>query len=294
MRWFRVSATNWLSGGIHFVILAIAAQADSPAVWPYAFAAMSLVSFAAWIGNYRRLRYISDTPTSRVVSAAQGYVELLGRADYLPGAKLLSKLTQLPCNWYRYSIDKKTRDEKWSHVESGESDDPFLIKDETGHCVIDPEGAEIITSRKQVWTSGGYRYTEWLLLPQDKLYAIGEFATLGGANSNLDLSADVSAQLTEWKKNQPELLKRFDLNRDGTIDLKEWELARRQARREVEAQHREIRTTEGTHVLRCPTDGRLFLISNYLPDKLCRQYHIWSWVHIAIFLAAGGFAFVLF
>jgi hypothetical protein len=132
------------------------------------------------------------------------------------------------------------------------------------------------------------------LLPNDQLYAIGEFATLGGANARLDVSNDISAVLNELKKNQPELLARFDLNQDGTIDLKEWELARRQARREVETRHIEIRATEGTHVLRCPVDSsRLFLISNYLPDKLCRQYHIWSWVHVMIFLGAGGFAFTL-
>jgi hypothetical protein len=141
---------NWLSGGLHFIILAIAANADTPAVWPYALAAMALVSLAAWIGNYRRLRHISDTPTSRVASAAQGYVELIGRADHLPGCRLLSKLTELPCNWYRYDISKKGSDNKWSHVESGESTDPFLIKDETGLCVIDPEGAEIVSSRKKV------------------------------------------------------------------------------------------------------------------------------------------------
>lgn len=287
------SKGNWLSGGIHFVILAIAAQFDSPAVWPYALAAMSLVSFAAWIGNYRRLRYISDTPTSRVASAAQGYVELIGRADHPPGTKLLSKLTQLPCNWYRYDIDKKGSDNKWSRVESGESDDPFLLKDETGLCVIDPEGAEIITTHKQTWRSGAYRYTEWLLLPQDQLYAIGEFATIGGANSDLDSATDISALLTEWKKNQPALLKRFDLNQDGTLNLREWEQARRQARREVEALHREIRMEDGTHVMRRPHDSRLFLISNLLPDRLCRRYHVWSWVHIAIFLGAGGGAFVL-
>lgn len=292
--WFRINSGNWLSGGLHVVILAIAAQAESAAVWPYALAAMSLVSFAAWTGNYRRLRHIADTPTSRVASAAQGYVELTGHAEHPPDNRLLSKLTSLPCTWYRYDIARKTSDNKWSHVESGESTEPFLLMDDTGQCVIDPEGAEIITSRKQTWTSGGYRYTEWLLLPRDQLYAIGEFATIGGANSVLDARSDIGALLAAWKKDHPQLLKRFDLDRNGTIDLREWELARRQARREVEAQHREIRMTDGTHVMRRPADGRLFLISNYLPGKLHSRYQIWSWVHIVIFFGAGGLSFMLF
>jgi hypothetical protein len=51
--------------------------------------------------------------------------------------------------------------------------------------------------------------------------------------------------------------------------------------------------TDGTHVLRCPADGRLFLLSNYLPDKLRQTYLIWGWVHIVIFIGAGGGAVAL-
>ena len=290
---FRVAGANWLTGGFHLVILVVAARADSPAAWPYALAAMSLLSFAAWIGNYRRLRHIADTPTSRVASAAQGYVELIGRAERLPADTLVSKLGHVPCAWYRYQIETRTSDDKWSHAESGESDDPFLLVDETGECVIDPDGAEIITSHCKVWTSGNERYTEWLLLPRDRLYAIGAFSTTGGAHSHLDAKSDIGALLAEWKGSRPHLLRRFDLDRDGQLDLKEWELARRQARREIESRHGEIRAAEGTHWLRAPADGRLFLISNLLPDKLHRRYHAWSWVHIVIFFGAGSAALVL-
>ena len=292
--WFRHQSANWLSGGIHFVILGVAAQADTAAVWPYAFAAMSLVSFAAWIGNYRRLRHIDDTPTSNIASAAQGYVELSGRAAQPEGTPLASKLTGLPCVWFRYEIYEKSSNDRWSLSDSGDSVDPFVLRDATGQCLIDPEGAEVVTSHKQTWTEGNYRYTEWLLLPQNRVYALGEFVTIGGANSELDLNADIGTLLAEWKKNQPKLIERFDFNRDGAIDFMEWELARRQARREVEAQHREIRMSDGTHVLRRPASGRLFLLSNYLPEKLRRTYLIWSWVHIGIFIGAGGSAFVLF
>jgi hypothetical protein len=290
---FGVQSANWLAGGIHFGILAIAVQFHTLAVSPYALGAMSLISFAAWISNYRRLRQISDTPTSNIASAAQGYAEITGRAEQPGGTPLLSKLTNLPCVWFRYEVYEKSADDNWSLEESGDSDQPFVVKDATGQCVIDPEGAEVICARKQTWTEGSRRYTEWLLLPQERVYAIGDFVTIGGPDSELDSDADISAQLTEWKKNQPELLRRFDLNRDGAIDLKEWELARRQARREVEAEHREIRMRDGTHVLRKPADGRLFLLSNYVPEKLRQTYLIWSWVHTVIFVGAGGFALVL-
>jgi len=76
---------GWLSGAIHFIIVAIAFQAESGEVWPYALLAMSAVSFFAWVANYRRYRAIQDLPTSKVASAAQGYVELFGRAELLAG-----------------------------------------------------------------------------------------------------------------------------------------------------------------------------------------------------------------
>ncbi|HET7597466.1 MAG TPA: hypothetical protein VFK15_11080, partial [Burkholderiales bacterium] len=60
---FRRHHTDWLTGGIHFLILAVAFQADDPAVWPWALAAMALVSFFAWAANYRRYRQIHDNPT---------------------------------------------------------------------------------------------------------------------------------------------------------------------------------------------------------------------------------------
>jgi len=291
--WFRIHSANWLTGGLHVVILAVAAHAKSLVVWQYSLAAMALLSFAAWIGNYRRLRQIEDTPTSNIATAAQGYVEITGRAQEPGGTPIVSRLTNLPCVWYRYEVYQKTSDNKWRLEDYGASEDPFVVKDATGQCVVDPEGAEVICARKETWVRDDRRYVEWLLLPQALVYALGEFATIGGAASVLDTDVDVGALLAEWKKNQPELLRRFDLNQDGSLDLKEWELARHQAKREVEAQHRDIRMSPGTNVLRKPADGRLFLISDYLPQKLERTFLLWGWAHLAIFLTAAGIAVVL-
>jgi hypothetical protein len=291
--WVRFHTGNWLTGGIHLLILAIAAQADSPVIWGYALAAMALVSLPAWVANYHRQRDIVNTPTSNIASAAQGYVELAGRAGQLAGSSLRSKLGNVPCVWFRYEIYRKSSDNKWSLDDWGISDEPFMVSDATGQCVVDPDGADVVVSNKKSWTEGDFRYTEWTLLPGTRISALGEFATIGGANSELNLVADVSALLTEWKKNQPELVKRFDLNHDGTIDLKEWELARRAARREIEAQHQEIRMSSGTNVLRRPADDRLFLLSDYVFEKLIRRYRIWSWIHVMIFCGASAGAYAL-
>ena len=92
----RTHQPGWLSGAVHFVIIAIAFQAESGEVWPYALLAMSAVSFFAWVANYRRYRHIQDLPTSKVASAAQGYVELFGRTELLPGEPIVSKLSRSP------------------------------------------------------------------------------------------------------------------------------------------------------------------------------------------------------
>ena len=290
---FRIHTRNWFAGGIHFVIIAVAAQLDSAAVWPYALGAMSLVSFAAWIANYRRLRQIADTPLSAIASAAQGYVEICGVSNAGP-SPLLSRFRRLPCLWYQYEVyEKQSGDNNWVAKESGTSSEPFVVRDKTGACVIDPRGAEVVTSHEQTWTDGDLRYTERLLLPPEQIYALGEFATVGGANSILDTNADTGALLAEWKRDPATLLSRFDLDKDGHIDLKEWELARRQARREVEANHRDIGSREGTNIMRKPADDRLYLLSNYLPNRLQLRYTLWAWAHAIICIAASGTAVAL-
>jgi hypothetical protein len=292
----RLHQPGWLSGAAHVIILWIAFEAETAEVWPYALMAMAVVSFLAWAANYRRYRQIHDLPTSRIASAAQGYVELLGRAQGRAGEPLLSHLSRVPCCWYHYSVSRKDSSNKWKHVESGTSDDDFLIVDDTGACVISPPGAEVLTHDHKSWSEGSYRYEESFLLPASVLYAIGEFNTVRGdspVRAARDEIADVGALVAEWKRDQARLQERFDLNRDGMIDMKEWELARVEARREVRRRQGESRAVEGLHTLSRPRDGRLFLLANDMPDALGARYRFWSWVHLAIFFGAGALGLIL-
>jgi hypothetical protein len=287
----RLHQPGWLSGAVHFVIIAMAIQADSAEVWPYALLANSAVSFFCWVATYRRYRQIHDLPTSRVASAAQGYVELFGRAEILPGAPLASKLSHSACCWYCYEIEEKSADDKWKTVDSGSSVEHFLLVDDSGQCVVSPEGAEVLTNDHKAWEEGSLRYNEWLLLPASTLYAIGDFSTTSAAAVVAhEERADTGALLAEWKQDPQRLRQRFDLDRDGKIDMKEWELARLQAQREVRKRQSEMqsRSVEGVHLLRKPRDGRLFLLANEMPDRLGSRYRFWSWMHLAIFLGAGS------
>ena len=285
---------NLLTSGGHLVLLFAGWQIDSREAWPIILGLIGTIGFFAWIGNQRRSRLILDTPTSRIASAAQGYVELTGHARQAHDIPLLSKLTLLPCVWYRYIIEQERSDNKgYDIVDQGTSDDTILIDDGSGQCFVDPDYAEIITSHKQVWKKGDYRYTEYLLSPLDTLYAIGEFTTLGGANSNLDFKEDLNALLTEWKRDKTQLHERFDLNMDGQIDPHEWELAVLAAKREVAKQHGEIRLKDGVHLLRKPGDGRLFLLSNLPEERLARKYVLWGGFHLLTFLGTASSAVYL-
>ena len=275
---------------VYFFIGILGGHTENRTGVAIALAAMAVVAFVAWMLSLRRLLAMAGTPTSRIASAAQGYVELVGRGRNVPDYPILSHLTSLPCVWYRYIVEQRQSDNKWKRISSGRSDHSFLLDDGSGHCLVDPEHAEIVPRRKETWTRDDYRDTEWLILPQETVYVLGEFSTIGGETAQLDLNGDVGDVLAEWKRNQPQLLARFDLDKDGAISEKEWGLARSQARREVRRQHNEIRTQPGTHLLHRPRDGRLFLISNLDPRKLVWRYRAWAWAHLAILLTAVGVA----
>jgi len=277
---------QFVTSGAQLFLLAVGAKLESRAGWLVCIALTALLSLVAWVSTLRRRRAIADTPTSRVASAAQGYVELRGVGKQLDGVPLLSHLSGLPCLWYRYTVEERNNDDKWQTIDSGESDASFILDDGSGQCVINVDGAEILTRHKESWTEGRYRKTEWKLLIDDAAYALGEFRTIGGGNLELELNRDVNELLSEWKRDQPTLLKRFDLNQDGSIDVQEWTLARQAAKREVSKLHHAARNASEVNTLCCPASGQLYLLSNFDPDQLARRYLWWSIFHLVVFFGA--------
>lgn len=289
---WRHDAANFLLGGGNLLLLLLGAKLGTPQAWSISFALVGLTSFWGWLANLKRYRVVVDTPTSRIASAPQGYVEIVGRGRQPPGEALVSPVSGLPCLWFRYRIERREGD-RWVHVDSGVSHDTFGIDDGSGMLLVDPDGAEIRTSRKQVSMRDGYRRTEWTLIEGETIYVIGEHVTLGGPHAELDRHADLAALLAEWKADKGALLARFDRDRDGEISLDEWEAARKAAADEVDRAHLEIRLADGIHLLRRPAHGRPFLIANRDVEALVRHFRLWSWAHLGILSAAllGLFAF---
>jgi hypothetical protein len=268
--------------------------------------ALGAVGLVQFFRLQRRRRVMEDMPTARIRSAAQGYVELIGRA-LPPDAPLFSPITRTPCCWYRYKIEKRDDDNKnsWSVEEQGKSTTQFWLDDDTGRCIVDPEGAEVRARSRNTWTGAAaqlipgtsevlmtgdsdHRYTEHLILPGQTLYALGWFASL----SPLQASAheEVRERIAAWKAD-PQQRRAFDANRDGELDMAEFEQLRQQAAAAVEAERRERAAQPQTHVLKKPKDRRLFLLTTEPHDALSGQlrWQAWAWLAAGVLgLAYGG------
>ncbi len=250
----------------------------------------------------RKARLMEDTPTSRIRSAAQGYVELEGIGRLMEGPEIFGALTSLPCLWWTYKIEQKVttgsgknRRTHWRTISSGTSTCLFHIDDDTGTCVVDPDGAKVITAEKDFWygftprwsgppkkgmfrmMGAGYRYTERRLQRNRPLYALGWFKTVGGAGSDFDTNEEVRQKLAEWKRDQAALTERFDMNKDGVVDMDEWELVRKAAEDEVRQHQLERALKPGVNVLCIPPrhHGRPYLLSAIPQDKLIKRFR-WS------------------
>ncbi len=264
--------------------------------------------FLATFRKLMRSRLMQDIPTSRIRSAPQGYVELEGISKIMDGPAIICPLSAARCAWWRYKIEKHRsngRNSRWSTVESDCSDDLFLLDDGTGQCIIDPEGAQVIPTRKRTWyghterpsrgpaagsnlfSSGNYRYTEELIDLGAHLYAIGEFRSQRGRFS-LSRNERIQELIAEWKDDQAGLLKRFDLNKDGHLDSREWEAARRVARMQIDREAPvETGPADKLHILG-QSPNRPFLLSGVEQHELAKRFKWQSVLSFLGFLLTGS------
>lgn len=287
---------SWHNAAILSVALfgiSIADYFDSPMAWAGVMAAIAATSFFAWRSNHQRYRLIHDTASSNIASAAQGFVELTGQLRPTGPSQLESLLSHMPCLWF-HCIVRVKRNNEWETELDETSNSAFLLYDGSGACLVDPTGAEIISKHKKSWNEGERKYTEYCLLEDDALYALGEFSTLADPTRNPDAKRLLNELLEAWKRDHPALLARFDTNQDSELDSEEWEHARQTAWAEIKASLQIDADHTGLHLLRRPRDGRPYLLSNHPDAHHGRAFLVWSWVQISVFLAAcGGLAYFL-
>ena len=289
LRWLRTQDPGGLLAFCYVGVFGFALQTGPGRATTWCLGSAAAVGVLAWAAALRRARAIGEQATSRIVSAAQGYVEVMGRASVDTHNLIYSPMSGVQCIWYRYNLYSRDNDSKqeWKRSDRGVSSATFEINDGSGVCNVDPDHAEVIAPEVRTsYPDTDTKLVEELLFGGRTIYVLGEFSTIGGANSALSLRDDVSALLAEWKSNPTELHRRFDLDHDGQISLAEWELARKLATGTVEQQHRAIRSQSGVHMVRAPADGRLFLLSTLSPHKLRRRFVLWSFLHLGVAIAA--------
>ncbi len=256
-----------------------------------------------------RKRVLQDTPTALIRSASQGYIELQGYAELMDGDPIHAPLSSRTCIWHRHKVEEKSRRytgsgsrSNWRTVDSGVSNSLFYIVDSTGRCAVDPDGANVTPSSRDVWYGNSripgrlniargwarftgisqlgrnFRYTEERIEPGDPLYALGDFTTHGGTGAHFDRSADVREVLSEWKQDKIAMLARFDANDDGEIDLGEWDAARDAAASEVDKKRAAVAVAPPVDVLgRTAGSRNPFILAAKTEAEMLSRFH-WSTV----------------
>jgi hypothetical protein len=263
---------------------------------------------AGFLGGFRgirRARLIEDVPTAKIRSAHQGYVELDGTARVLDGLPIIAPLSGVQCCWYSYKVERRSR-KSWTTVEREESDSLFLVEDETGRCIIDPEGASVTSSHQDTWYGSrrppaGHGPLHVAYRPPGLLtriagrtgihihvdtrvglggrYRYTESVILDGdplyavghfkTLDELDHQrqrSEIQRGLLRAWKQDAAAMARFDRNGDGAIDTSEWDQARQQAAAEAAAQHAAQLDAQHAHTLRKPQDGRRPFLIANLPQ----------------------------
>jgi hypothetical protein len=269
---------------VQIALVAFAAHAHNGVGAWLAVLLLAIVSLFAWLSALRILHTISATPISRIASAAQGFVALQGRGRALSGVPLLSPYNGLPVLWYRLHIEERDRDDAWQTVSQDCSDACLLLEDGSGQCAIDPEGADVRTTQRETETREDMRYTHWSLTEHMPLFVLGHFQTLHGASVGQTEREAIKEILADWKHDKAELLRRFDLNKDGEIDEAEWSLARAEAQREARRQRIEADQSAALNMVRQPHASHPFVISAVKPWRLKLPHRAWCCWHIALFL----------
>ena len=132
----------------------------------------------------RFLKYQSTLPTSKISSVAMGLAEIEGSLEGIE--PLLSPINNKECIGYRYRIEDistdKDGDKSYTTILDETMCNLFYISDETGKIRVNPDKMEFVyVAEDEMYSSGGKRYTQFLIKENDKMLLIGK-CSLGENN----------------------------------------------------------------------------------------------------------------
>lgn len=164
----------------------------------------AIVCLRTLIREWQKKSNIEEVPTSRIESAAQGYVEIYGTA-ISSDRKLTSRLRKVPCVYSNYSIDRRTHQlalRRWQNVKKGSFPSHFNISDKTGVCRVHLDAVPDLLCQEKTWYGfnadsqdggpiyrfcagffGDYRFRETVISPGENVHVLGWLQTEGSHHS---------------------------------------------------------------------------------------------------------------
>ncbi len=113
---------------------------------------LAAIGWGFMVVGYRRFRFkqwVQDLPTSRIGTAAQGLIEVQGRATAYRG-KIFASITgrssvYLQCHIEEWQSGRKSG---WKHIHSSTHGVEFLVTDSSGIAHVRVSGAQLVLNRE--------------------------------------------------------------------------------------------------------------------------------------------------
>jgi hypothetical protein len=242
-----------------------------------------ITGFGLFIYGFLQLEkknLIENIPTSKIRSVAMGLAELTGKVE--PKILLKSPITQTECVFYKFIIEEERRNSKgkkyWVKIKEGRSTNYFYIKDDTARILVDPISAELVLDYiyryiddKFSGSYKSYRYTEWYIVPNETIYIIG---TVKKIRDNVEDRKSKLVEILKQLKQDKEKLKQFDVNKNGQIDIEEWDMARMKIEQELIEQElsQTVETPEDELIIAKGDIEKTFIISDHSEKQLISKY----------------------
>jgi len=200
----------------------VTSRSSVPWLGPALGAGLGVYLFYRGFQLLARKRLIMNTPTSKIRSAAMGLVEVSGLAA--GPFTITAPLTGRSCYYYRtlaWQWKREGKNSRWVKVAEESFHLPFYLEDNTGHVLVNPQGAEIemhcdfqdefgaslFTStleipanvvsfcvRNGVPTDAKIKLEEYSIKPKNALFALGTLAHNPGVSVAQTPVRSVTAQ----------------------------------------------------------------------------------------------------
>jgi hypothetical protein len=135
------------------------------------------------IRSARHAHTLERQPASDIAQLLNGYLEIYGTAERTDGHELRDPIQNQPCIWFGIETlrHEKAKISMWLPFKRAASSRPFIVRDSTGACLVDPRGAQfIVEDCVEVNVNSRVKHRIWRIRDGDALTVVGEATRSGG------------------------------------------------------------------------------------------------------------------